>query len=237
MYYLLDTFGRAKSPTRLSARWRRLVRQLSDTPPRARSTVEFNSIRTYVVDGHMYYLLDTFGRAKSPTRLSCRWSRLVRQLSDTAPRARSIVEFNSIRTYVVDGHMYYLLDTFGRAKSPTRLSARWSRLVRQLSDTPPRARSTVEFNSIRTYVVDGHMYYLLDTFGRAKSPTRLSCRWRRLVRQLSDTPPRARSIVEFHSITTEMCTRTHVLPARHLRPGAIADSTKCQVEPTCTTTL
>ena len=37
----------------------------------------------------------------------------------------------------------------------------------------------------------GHMYNVLETFQRAKSPTRLSGGWRQLVRQLSDRPSRA----------------------------------------------
>ena len=60
----------------------------------------------------------------------------------------------------------------------------------------------------------GHMYLVLETFIRAKSPTRLSCRWSRIVRQLSDAPPQARTTVNLHSIRTKMYPRTHVPRAR-----------------------
>ena len=81
------------------------------------------------------------------------------------------------------------------------------------------------------------MYLVLDTFIRAESPTRLSCRWSRLVRQLSDAPRQARSTVDVHSIRTKMFPRTHVPCARQLPPDEIGRSAKLQVEPTCTTTL
>ena len=114
------------------------------------------------------------------------------------------------------GHMYLVLETFRRSKSPTRLSCRWSRIVRQLSDAPPRTRSTDKFPSRRTKRSHGHMYLVLDTFRRAISPTRLSCRWRRIVRQLSHAPPRTRSTDKFPSLRMEMCPRTHVPRARDL---------------------
>ena len=135
------------------------------------------------------------------------------------------------------GHMYHVLETFGRADSPTRLGCRWSPLVRQVSDAPLQARSTVDFSPYAWKCSHGHMYHVLETFGRADSPTRLSCRWRRVVRQLSDAPPRARSTVNLRSIRMEMFPRTHVPRARNLRPRGFANSAKLQVEPTCTTTL
>ena len=78
---------------------------------------------------------------------------------------------------------------------------------------------------------------MLETFRRPKSPNRSSARWRRIVRQLSDAPPQALSIVDFHSIRSEMCTRTHVPRARNLRAPNIAQPVECQVEANCTTTL
>ena len=81
------------------------------------------------------------------------------------------------------------------------------------------------------------MYLVLETFRRTKSPTRLSGGWSRIVRQLSDAPPQARTTVDLHSIRSEMFQRTHVPRARHLHPDEIGRSAKLQVEPTCTTTL
>ena len=135
------------------------------------------------------------------------------------------------------GHMYNVLDTFRRTKSPTRLSCRWSRLVRQLSDAPPQARSSVNLPSIRAKMfprthVPCARHLPPDQIGR-------SAKWRlsRIVRQLSDAPPQARSTVHLHSIRTKMFPWTHVPCARHLHPCRIARSAKLQVEPTCTTTL
>ena len=91
--------------------------------------------------GHMYLVLDTFIRTKSPARLSCRWSRIVRQLSDAPPQARSTVDLHPYAQKCSHGHMYLVLDTFIRAESPARLSGRWSRIVRQLSDAPPSESS------------------------------------------------------------------------------------------------
>ena len=81
------------------------------------------------------------------------------------------------------------------------------------------------------------MYLVLDTFIRAESPARLSGGWSRIVRQLSDAPPQARSTVHLHSIRTKMFPWTHVPCARHLPPDEIGRSAKLQVEPNCTTTL
>ena len=83
----------------------------------------------------------------------------------------------------------------------------------------------------------GHMYLVLDNFRRTKSPARLSCRWSRIVRQLSNAPPQARSTVHLRSIRPKMFPRTHVPCARHLHPCRIARSAKLQAEPNCTTTL
>ena len=114
------------------------------------------------------------------------------------------------------GHMYLVLDTFRRSKSPTRLRGRWSRIVRQLSHAPPRTRSTDNSRPHAWKCAHGHMYLVLDTFRRSKSPTRLRGRWSRIVRQLSDAPPRARSTDKFPSTRMEMCPRTHVPRARDL---------------------
>ena len=171
-----------------SAKWRLegLVRQVSDAPPRARSTDKFLSIRT-----------------KMCTRTH-------------VPRARHLPpgEIANSAKWQAGGDLYdnSLIHHLGRDR-PTNSS--------------PYARKCAH----------GHMYHVLDTFRRAKSPTRLSGGWRRLVRQLSDRPPRARSTDKFLSVRTKMCTRTHVPRARHLPPGEIAHSAKLQVEPTCTTTL
>ena len=70
----------------------------------------------------------------------------------------------------------------------------------------------------------GHMYLVLETFERPTSPNRLSARWRRLVRQLSDAPPQALSMVDFHSIRSEMYTRTHVPRARNSPPRGVVHS-------------
>ena len=146
------------------------------------------------------------------------------------------------------GHMYYLLETFGRStvdlhshenvptgtctKWPVEIahSAKWRRIVRQPSDAPPRARSTDPYARKCSH---GHMYYLLDTFGgrnptrwrleirlsirtkmfpRTPLGTRLSGGWRRIVRQSSDAPP-PRSTDKFLSIRTKMFPRAHVLLA------------------------
>ena len=77
----------------------------------------------------------------------------------------------------------------------------------------------------------------LKPLAAQNSPTRLSCRWSRLVRQLSDTPPRARSTDKFPSIRMKMFPRTHVPRARNLPLDEIAHSAKLQVEASCTTTL
>ena len=81
------------------------------------------------------------------------------------------------------------------------------------------------------------MYLVLDTFIRAESPARLSGGSSRIVRQLSDAPPQARSTVDFPYIRPKMCPRTHVQRARHLHPDEIGRSAKWRLEPTCTTTL
>ena len=188
--------------------------------------------------GHMYHVLETFRRADSPTRLSCTWRRVVRQLSDAPPRARPTDKFPSIRT-----KMCTRTHVPRAGNLPPRgiaQSAKWRRgsdlydnsLIHHLGHDRPSISSPYAWKCSH-----GHMYHVLETFGRAKSPTRLSCRWSRLVRQLSDAPPRARSTVNLHSIRTEMCPRTHVPCARHLHPCGIAHSAKWPVEPTCTTTL
>ena len=152
MYHVLETFQRAKSPTRLSGGWSRLVRQVSDAPLRARSTDKFLTIRTkmctrthvprarhlppgelahsaklQVAAGNLYdnSLMHHFGLDR-PTN-SSRY----------APKC-------------AHGHMYHVLDTFRRENSPIRLSGGWRQLVRQVSDAPPRARSTDKFLSVRT---------------------------------------------------------------------------------------
>ena len=135
------------------------------------------------------------------------------------------------------GHMYLVLDTFRRTKSPNRLSGRWSRLVRQLSDAPPRHDRASISPPYAHKCSHGHMYLVLETFIRAESPTRLSGGWSRIVRHLSDAPPQARSSVNLPSIRAKMFPWTHVPCARHLHPCRIARSAKLQVEPNCTTTL
>ena len=81
----------------------------------------------------------------------------------------------------------------------------------------------------------GHMYLVLETFRRTKSATRLSGGWSRLVRQVSDAPPRARSTVQFLSICKGWCPRTDLPRARNLPPRGFFHSAKLQVEATCTT--
>ena len=134
-------------------------------------------------------------------------------------------------------HMYNVLDTFIRTKSAARLSGGWSRLVRQLSDAPPRHDRASISPPYAHKCSHGHMYLVLETFIRAESPTRLSGGWSRIVRHLSDAPFGARSTVNLPSIRTKMFPRTHVPCARHLPPDEIAHSAKLQVEPNCTTTL
>ena len=136
------------------------------------------------------------------------------------------------------GHMYLVLETFRLSKSPTRLSCRWRRIVRQISlihhlghDRPSNSRPYAQKCS------HGHMYLVLETFRRSKSAARLSCRWRRIVRQLSHAPPPTRSTEKFPSLRMKMFPRTHVPRARNLPPVEIAHSAKLQVETNCTTTL
>ena len=93
------------------------------------------------------------------------------------------------------------------------------------------------FSSYAQKCSHGHMYLVLVTFGWSKSPNRLSCRWIRIVRQLSDTPHRARSAVKFLFIRMKMFPRTHVPRACYLPPCEIVYSTKWRLEATCTTTL
>ena len=164
--------------------------------------------------GHMYYLLDTFGRSKSPTRLSGGWRRLVRQPSDAPPWPRSTVQI-PLHTHenVPTGTCTTCLIPSAGRNRPLGYVAAGGELYDNLlmhhlapdrpTNSSPYARKCYH----------GHMYYLLDTFGRSKSPTRLSGGWRRIVRQPSDAPPRARSTVDLHSIRTKMFPRAHVLLA------------------------
>ena len=160
--------------------------------------------------GHMYYLLDTFGRSKSPTRLSGGWRRIVRQPSDAPPWPDRPSISTPYARKCSHGHMYYLLDTFGRSKSRTRLSGGWRRIVRQPSDAPPWPDRPTNSSPYARKCSHGHMYLVLETFGRSKSPTRLSGGWRRIVRQPSDAPPWPRSTVDLHFIRTKMFPRAHV---------------------------
>ena len=199
--------------------------------------------------GHMYPVLDTFRRAKSPTRLSGGWRRLVRQLSGTPPRARSTDNLHLIRPKM------FPRTHVPRARHPPPgeivNSAKfwyttWGTIDRQSplhthenvpTDTYhglDALRPTISTSYARK-CSHGHMYPVLDTFRRAKSPTRLSGGWRQVVRQLSGTPPRARSTDNLHFIRTKMFPRTHVPRARCLPPGEIANSVEWRLEATRTT--
>ena len=167
----------------------------------------------------------TFGRSKSPTRLSGGWRRIVRQPSDAPPGPDRPSISTPYARKCSHGHMYYLLDTFGRSKSPTRLSGGWRRIVRQPSDAPPRARSTDKFLSIRINVptgtcttclmfpgpVDLHSIrtkMFIPSAGRNRP--RLSGGWRRIVRQFLMTLASIdrRSPLHTHeNVPTDTCTR------------------------------
>ena len=291
MYHVLDTFIRAESPARLSWRWSRLVRQLSDTPFGARSTVNLPSIRpkmfprTHVPRARHLPPGEIANSVEWRLEASCTTT-LWYTTSGTIDRQSPLHTHENVPTDTCTT----CSTPSAVQKSPTRLSWRWSRLVRQLSDTPPGARSTVDLRSIRTkmfprthvprarhlppdeiansvkwrleatctttlwYTTSGtidrqspphtHENVPTDTCTTCstpsagqKSPTRLSFRWGRLVRQLSDTPPRARSTDNLHFIRPKMCPRTHVPCARHLPPDEIANSVEWRLEATCTTTL
>ena len=187
--------------------------------------------------GHMYLVLETFIRAESPARLSGGWSRIVRQLSDAPPQARSTVDLPPYAHKCSHGHMYLVLDTFIRTKSAARLSGGGAELYdNSLMHHLRRDRPSIS-TPYAQKCSHGHMYLVLDTFIRTKSAARLSGDWSRIVRQLSDAPPQARSTVHLRSIRTKMFPRTHVPCARHLHPCRIARSAKLQAEPNCTTTL
>ena len=238
MYRVLETFERPTSPNRSSARWRRLVRQLSDAPPQALSMVDFHSIRSEMCT-----------RTHVPRARNLRAPNIARpvecQVEANCTTTLGCTASGAIYCrFPLHSHENVHTDTCTSCSKPSSAQHRPTGRVPgggDLYDNSLMHRLRRYLLSISTPLArkcaHGHMYLVLETFERPTSPDRLSARRRRLVRQLSDAPPQALSMVDFHSTRTKMCTRTHVPRARNLRAPNIARPVECQAEATCTTTL
>ena len=225
MYLVLETFERPKSPNRSSATWRRIVRQLSDAPPQALSMVDIHSIRSEMC-----------------TRTHVPRARNLRAPNIAQP-VECQVEANCTTTlgctasgaiycrFPLHSHENVHTDTCTPCSKPSSAQHRPTGRVPgggELYDNSRMHRLRRYLLSISTPLArkraHGHMYHVLETFERPTSPNRSSARWRRLVRQLSDAPPQALSMVDFHSIRSEMYTRTHVPRARNSPPRGVVHS-------------